>query len=368
MSSQSSSSQHECSVSIDSEQESLRVANFRTTGPDIVSYFADVPEELIEAKFEQAIRMGVVALRASNTGEQVDFVEKRFNSLVGDFEDHIQAYLGAGGELPELIEEHFGEDGKLARELLDPSHPDSPVHRLQQNLQEDLQRLRTDLEVAEAEEELRQNMPQKGHEFEEFLDEHLGAVVSYTGDELRYTGDDTGYIGESKKGDFVVTMNPSGAKIAIEAKHSSMSESKIVEYMDEVIENRAADYGLYIARSINQLPKKTGWFKEVREDILVIAISDGDEGRFAHELLKTAYRWSSERVRAMSKEQTDDIDLASVRHQLEELERELQQFSELKRQTTKIENSANDLWDDIDKMQKEVERKFTALMSEFDGA
>lgn len=351
------------SVEMDLDEDTLRVLTYRTSNPDIVGYFNDIPAGERAASFEQVLRTGVIALRAIETGNQVDFVEKRFNSLQQQFDEQLDDLLGDNGEVPELIEQHFGDDGRLIDEVFDPGNPDSPIHTLEKNLRREIEQLRTDLQVADKEEELKQQMPQKGFEFEEFLFDELGGILDVTGDNLMKTGTETGYSGDSKKGDFVLEVADSGKRIAIEAKHSNQSEQQIVDYMGEVIENRDADYGIFIAREVSQVPRKIGWFEEVDDDVLVVALSDGEDAPFADELLKVAYRWARVRLRSSTADGGQDVDIATIQSELTDAERTLSQFSQLKKQCTSIENSAADLWEDVDALQDEVSDHFDSVLT-----
>jgi hypothetical protein len=85
----------------------------------------------------------------------------------------------------------------------------------------------------------------KGTDFENVLEDMLGDVVRGTGDALERTGTAAGDLIRSKKGDFVLTVDPQlcgGAdlRLVIEAKDRSISWRQIREELSEAKTNRGA--------------------------------------------------------------------------------------------------------------------------------
>src|SRR5260221_7295391 len=91
----------------------------------------------------------------------------------------------------------------------------------------------------------------KGADFEDLLESMLADLVRGSGDLLDRTGDETGDLMRSKKGDFVVTVNPHSAggadlRIVIEAKDRPMSGRAMRDELREAKENRTAAIGLVV--------------------------------------------------------------------------------------------------------------------------
>jgi hypothetical protein len=79
--------------------------------------------------------------------------------------------------------------------------------------------------------------------------------------------------------------------------------------MEEAIENRDADYGIFVASSIEYLPRtRLGWFSEVDQDFVVVALSDVDEEEIEPRFLKFAYHWARTKTILSYVEINDDID------------------------------------------------------------
>ena len=91
----------------------------------------------------------------------------------------------------------------------------------------------------------------KGADFEDLLESMLADVARGAGDLLDRTGTEAGGVLRSKKGDFVLTIDPArtgGAdvRVVIEAKDRAMSGRAIREELREAKENRAAAVGVVV--------------------------------------------------------------------------------------------------------------------------
>src|SRR2546428_621095 len=123
------------------EKDKLVVKEFETYDKDIISYFEDIePDEQVE-RFENALKVGVVAVKTVSLAENVDYVEKRFQNLNHDFSDTLDTTIkemdkkyeevfGEKGKFGEIIKQHFGEDGKIIKELFDPNKQGTPLNNL----------------------------------------------------------------------------------------------------------------------------------------------------------------------------------------------------------------------------------------------
>lgn len=316
-------------IRLDEDSGDLQIENFTISDPDITKYFSDIDPEERESKLETALRVGVLALRSSETVEDVDYVEKRFNELQQTFNDQIDGLLGENGDVPEYVDEHFGDDGKLVNEVFDPDSEKTPIGKLRTKINNDIQQLRTDLEVAEKEEEMVESTRLKGEQFEEDLYELLAGIASTTGDKIEQTGEKSGLLGDSKKGDFVIDLNDTPTKIAVEAKDTYYSQPQIEKEMQEAIENRGASYGLFVARSIDNVPNHVGWFNEYNQNQLVVVLSDGEDESMADELLTVGYKWARMRVLEQQAMTGDEFDSSTIQEEIDSAERSLKTFQNI---------------------------------------
>lgn len=337
------------------EDGELVIDEFRTSDPDVVSFFSDFEGENLESRLETALRLGVISLKSGQTAQNVDYVEKRFNELKNGFQDQV--------------DEMLGEDGQLLDEF-DPDSEGTPLQRLKNSMDNEFEKLRQELGIAKKEEEMIEKTSLKGDEFEDELHEMLSEIANVTGDKVEKTGEEIGELAQSKKGDFVITLQDSEKKIVVEAKDTYYTQPDIEEEMDEAIRNRNASYGLFIAKSIENVPNKVGWFNEYNGDFLVLCLEDGsDETKsIPEELMKIAYRWSRMRIQAKRSVNTEEIDTTAVSQEIEEAERKLESFSNIRRKCTSIEDAADDIRDEADDIQQTLEDKLRELNQELSEA
>lgn len=355
-------------IRLDEDSGDVHIEKFTTSDPDITNYFSDIDPDERENKLETALRVGVLALRSSETVEDVDYVEKRFNELQQTFNDQIDDLLGEDGDVPEYVDDHFGDDGKLVNEVFDPTSDETPIGKLRTKINNEIQELRKDLDVAEKEEEMVESTRLKGEQFEENLYELLADIASTTGDKIEQTGEKSGLLGDSKKGDFVIDLNDTPAKIAVEAKDTSYSQPQIEEEMEEAIENRGASYGLFVSRSIDNVPNHVGWFNEYNQNQLVISLSEGENESMANEILNIGYKWARMRVLEQQAMTGDEFDASAIQEEIDSAERSLNSFQNIKRKCTTISNTADDVRDEAENIQHELENSLESVIAEMTKA
>lgn len=355
-------------IRLDEDSGDLRIDNFSTNDTDITNYFSDIDPEERESKLETALRVGVLSLRSSETVEDVDYVEKRFNELQQTFNNQLDELLGENGDVPEYVDEHFGEDGKLVNDVFDPDSDETPIGKLRTKINNEIQQLRTDLEVAEKEEEMIESTRLKGEQFEEDLYDLLAEIASMTGDKIEQTGEKSGLLGDSKKGDFVIDLNDTPTKIAVEAKDTYYSQPQIEEEMEEAIENRGASYGLFVARSIDNVPNHVGWFNEYNQNQLVVVLSDGGDESMADELLTVGYKWARMRVLEQQAMTGDEFDSSAIQEDIDSAERSLKSFQNIKRKCTSIKNTADDIEEEAEEIKNELESSLESVTAELTKA
>lgn len=355
-------------IRLDEDTGDLQIENFTTSDPDITSYFSDIDPDEREGKLETALRVGILALRSSETVEDIDYVEKRFNELQQTFNDQIDDLLGENGDVPVYVDEHFGDDGKLVNEVFDPGDNETPIGKLKTKINTEIQQLRKDLEVAEKEEEMVESTRLKGERFENDLYDLLAGIASTTGDKIEQTGEKSGHLGGSKKGDFVIDLNDAPTKIAVEAKDTYYSQPMIEEEMEEAIENRGASYGLFVARSIDNVPNHVGWFNEYNQNQLVVVLSDGEDESMADELLTVGYKWARMRVLEQQAMTGDEFDASTIQEEINSAERQLKSFQNIKRKCTSIKNTADDIGEEAEEIKSGLESSLESVSAELSKA
>lgn len=86
--------------------------------------------------------MGASTLRLADTTEEVEFVRQEFNKLnremeaeLNEFRDDLEDWFDEEcGDFATIIEDHFGENGRLVNEVFDPTNNGSPLKKLRLEL------------------------------------------------------------------------------------------------------------------------------------------------------------------------------------------------------------------------------------------
>lgn len=363
------------------EDRTLVVRDFATDDQEVVSYFSGVPSESMENKFESSLKLGVVALKTVGTAERIDYIEKEFGKLKQEFfditektkegiEDQIIDIFGEDGSFSTIINEHFGKDGKLVKQILDPSREGSPLYQLRTLIVERIDGLSTELGIEKEVEKVIEETPKKGFKFEDICEDLLSDVVkTHLGDKLERTTDIPGRVNGSKKGDFVIILGKRpDCRIVLETKDiGAISLPKIHKIMKEAIENRDAKYGIFVTKWAESLPKSVGCFNEYEGNQLVCAVtSKENEGNIQKEMLYVAVCWA--RIRSLLETaEAEGINVSLIQNKIKKVESKLQMFSSIKRECTNVQNSVKSirkLSDDIkggvctqlDEIQEEIAR------------
>lgn len=141
---------------------------------------------------------------------------------------------------------------------MDPDVEGTPTYRLKNEIRE----IRNAIEREAAREEERQQSWKKGDDFEETLGNLLDTLVYNTTHDVEHTGDEEGEIPGRDVGDYVLTLGETGQKIVVEAKsEKNYSSQDIKDEMQEAIENRDADYGIFVTECESYVPNKIGYFQ-----------------------------------------------------------------------------------------------------------
>ena len=261
----------------------------------LAAILGERPAEDRAAVVERALRIGLLALQDAGATVDVDLVRTEFEKLLrqseqvntraaealdqmlrANFADGdgrlprtLERFLGDRGALRAYVNELFdetkrdsaigrmrtllgtyfdGDASKLAL-LLDPTRQHSPMHQFRVEIAGQFDRLNDRLTAIEAAAAARgaerARSAAKGTDFEDLLESMLADVARGAGDLLDRTGSEAGGVVRSKKGDFVLTIDPArtgGAdvRVVIEAKDRAMSGRAIRDELRQAKENRAA--------------------------------------------------------------------------------------------------------------------------------
>jgi hypothetical protein len=353
---------------------------------------------------ERALKIGLTALQDATVSVDVDLVRDEFDKLLRSSEqanakaaealDQVlrSNFADGDGRLPRTLEKFLGDRGalrtfvgelfdetkrdsaigrmrtllgtyfdgdasKLAL-LLDPTRQHSPMHQFRTEVTAGIEKLHERLAAIEAAAAARgaerARSAAKGGDFEDVLEAMLADIARGSGDLVDRTGGDTGELLRSKKGDFVLTVDPArtgGAevRVVIEAKDRAMSIRSIREELREAKENRVAAIGLVVF-SPAHAPAGIAPFDVRAGDVYcVVDPADPDPAT-----LEGALRLARLLAIASLRDVAAEIDVEAVRTALAAVRAELDALKGIKSTLTSIAGSASGLQLALDKLRDGV--------------
>jgi hypothetical protein len=155
----------------------------------------------------------------------------------------------------------------------------------------------------------------KGRPYEEAVFDAVDAIAQARGDDADAVGDLPGSGG--RKGDVVVGVDgcagPPRARIVFEAKNAYVPKNKAIAELDAAMEQRDADYGVWVVASDELLPGHGAQLREVNGDKLFVVYDPDDGSRLA---LEVAYSLARART-LMESAGGDGLDGGALRAEVE---------------------------------------------------
>jgi hypothetical protein len=350
------------------------------------------------AVVERALRIGLLALQDAATAVDVDVVRREFEKLVAQttavneqaaraVEDVLRANFADGdGRLPRTLEKFLGDRGELQQfvnelfdetrrdsaigriggllgqyfdgdrskvaQLLDPTRLGSPLHQFRQEIAEGFKGVHerlTSLEAASrARADERSRSAAKGGDFEDLLEDLLGTFARGAGDLVDRTANETGSRLGSKKGDFVLTIDPRLARgtdlrVVVEAKDRAMSQRAMRHELREARENRDASVSVAVWTPAHA-PTGIAPFAMVGDDVHVVVDPEAPDAAY----LEAAMRLARLLALASLQEREVDVDAAAIGRALTGVREQLDAIRALKTQLTSVSNATKAVWTGLD--------------------
>ncbi len=388
------------SVSVDESTDTVTIESLRITDSEIVEFLSEYDDDEQGAVVSEALSVGVKAMQLMDTSQDVEYVERRLGELetelsqdVETFQEELEEQVGEEGRLPTTLEDHlgeggtleerieaafeedgplverldeeFGEDGERIQDALDIDREGTPMNRLERRLKDEIQSVQDMIVEEETEEELRQQTYLKGGDFEDTVEGVLNEIVRQTPNNVEFTGDTAGEMGRDV-GDFVISLADTGQDIVVEAKTESYSTQDIKEEMREAIQNRDADYGIFVTDTLDNLSQtKTGWFHEYPDQrTVVIAMSERDEADLEPGYLRIAFNWARMRAVQAYTEVDDGVDAELLKAELSEVESQINRFQSIRGQCTEIKKSRERIEEMLRDIENDVKKQLTTIETE----
>ncbi len=349
--------------------------------------------EPVDRFVTQMIEIGARVLEREETGAQAEIVKAEFERLKSDFGDRLNRVFGADeGHVARLLEKHFGDESSVAvqhrmrsvmtelatqmredmrRQLTSDSEANPIVAIQKASLQvvrdtanqqaeqlrstnQHLAALRLEVAALRAEKEKLEEVAAevvrgtaKGRTYEEAVFEALDAIASAQGDDCDAVGDVKGTGG--KRGDFVIALDacagPARGRIVVEAKNSlRKSKKEALAILDAAMEQRDADFGIFVVAADDQLPAKTPELREFNGNKLFVVFDPTEVGRVG---LEFAYKLARARV-LMARSEAAGVDVAALAGEVERAFVAVEDVRRVKSQLTQAKTS-------IDEAQRIVE-------------
>lgn len=386
------------------EADRILVDRLTLPDPGLAAWLGEQPEEERGTVVERALRIGLTALQSVGVTMNLDAVRSEFDRFAEQsraandraaesLEQVLRTNFGDGdGRLPRTLETFLGDRGKLhsmVDELFDPKRRDSAIGRITTMLDAyfdgDASRLATLLdptrmgsplhqfrsEVAAGfkalEEKLvaieaagtarageRAKSAAKGGDFEELLEGMLGDIARGANDLLERTGTDAGDAGRSKKGDFVLTLDPgltrgSELRVVIEAKDRKISGREMRDELREARTNRDAAVGLVVFTPTHA-PAGIAPFDVRSGDVYcVIDPADADPA-----ILEAGVRLARLLALASLREREAEVDAAALGEALTVIREQLETVRAMKVQLTSIGSTAGQVTAALDRMREGI--------------
>jgi hypothetical protein len=368
-------------------------------GP-LAAYLGERAPEERPVLVERALRIGLLALQDAGVTVNVDVVRREFEGLLArtsqaneraaatldqllrqNFADGdgrlprtLEKFLGDRGELQAFVSDLFDEgkrdsaigrmkgllgtyfDGDASRLalLLDPTRLGSPLHQFRAEVNDGFNRLNERLVAIEAAATARgaerAKSAAKGADFEDLLEGMLGEVARGMGDLLDRTGGEAGDVMRSKKGDFVLTINPAMAqgsdlRIVIEAKDRAISGRQMRDEIREARTNRGAVVGLVIFTP-GHAPSGIAPFDMRAGDVYCVVDPEAPELA----TLEAAVRLARLHALLSLRESESEVDAPAIAAALAGVREQLDLIKGLKATLTSIGNSSRDVNTGLDRL------------------
>jgi hypothetical protein len=370
----------------------------------LAAFLAERPEEDRTVIVERALRIGLLALQDAGVTVNVDVVRGEFEKLVRQAEQvneraataleqtlrtnfadgdgrlprTLEKFLGdrgalrgmvddlfdetkrdsAIGRIGRMLEKYFDGDASKLAVLLDPTRLGSPMHQFRQEIAAGFKSVEERLVAIEAAATARaterSKSAAKGADFEDLLEALLADLARGAGDLLDRTVDEAGDTMRSKKGDFVLTLNPalargSDLRIVIEAKDRRVSGREMREELREAKTNRSAAVALVVFTPAHA-PTGIAPFDLRAGDVYCVLDPAAPDAATLEAALRLARLLALNTLR----ETETEVDVASIGTALAGIREQLEMIKGLKAQLTSISGAAGGVSNGLDRLRDGV--------------
>ena len=382
------------------ESDRLVVEHLVLDDHALAAFVGDRPPEERALLVEKALRVGLTAIQSVGVTVNVDAVRAEFQGLLrqteaaneraataldtllrqnfadgeGRLPRTLEKFLGDKGQLRGFVDDLFDEakrdsaigrmkvllgtyfDGDASRlaTMLDPTRMGSPLHQFRSEMADGFAKLNERLAALEAAGAARASErargSAKGVDFEGLIEGLLGELARGSGDILERTGTETGATMSSKKGDFVLMLNPevaSGAelRVVVECKDRYVSGRGMRDELREAKANRDAAIALVVFTPAHA-PAGIAPFDVRAGDVYCVVDPAAPEAATLEAAVRLARLLALQTLR----DHDVEVDAAAIAEALKGVREQLETIRALKQTLTSIGTSARDVHAGLDRL------------------
>jgi cell division protein ZapA (FtsZ GTPase activity inhibitor) len=285
---------------------------------------------------------------------------------ISTFEKEIEQKFDPGvrssviSKLNDKLESIFSDSGTLSKildERLSVGNPNSPLVKFKEDIRKEIVGLREELarqtSALETKEEAMQKSPEKGYAFEDVVFDLLQTVAKQDADIVADVSTEQGET-KRKSGDFTYDVSKLSKRIVIEAKSRNITSVKnAITSLNESMQNRGAEYGIFVVESEDQLQKQIGIWNEYPDNKIITHSA----------LLEVAVKVAKARL-ALEQAESIDVNVNEIRIYLGKVIDTLKKLSTIKKQVTAIKGSGDSIEKNADEIQSEIKEYVGMIDSE----
>lgn len=347
------------------EDNSILINNLIIDDVGTYKILKDIKEDKREDFIKKAIIIGSIGLRNLYLTDNVDYVEKEFKELLKssenqskDIKDMIEKTLDIDnsssslGKMRVLFEDYFDKRKGKISDLLSPFEDDSPIKKLKEEIFKKIQDLRDELIKEKAKEEIIEKTTLKGGKFEEYVLESVEDYCSEYEDKVALVGEILGR--KNKIGDVIIDIDGNENKrIIIECKDSpSYSYKKTIDEINDAIENRTANFGIFLFKSQSQIPSALKPMK-ITKNYIVTSFDDNG--------LYFAVRVARLFVEKNTENRQNEIPIAEIQKEVIALNNKLSDFKNIHSKLTQIDNASDYIRKNIERLKNDIEAGLSSI-------
>jgi hypothetical protein len=138
--------------------------------------------------------------------------------------------------------------------------------------------------------------------------------------------------------------------------------------MADAIDNRSADYGIFVSECESYLPQKIGYLQEYDRQFVVVSVSQDEDDDIDHRLFRIGYNWAKMRAAQAAVDTGSEVDPEMVQSKVEEIGDSIEQFRSVKTKCTNIRKNANDIEENLDSIADDVNTQLNQIRAELSKA